>query len=101
MRLTTVFIVACLIGAAYFAGQIVESAEQEVSLAPDKETTVTCYKWVENRSARVICPDSVYAPDSVVNITVKHCYEYEYAVDEPHPCYGGSEANETDQLTEN
>jgi hypothetical protein len=88
MKWTTAVIVFGLVVAAFFSGQIVESADQEVSLAPDRETTVTCYKWVENGTARVICPDTVYAPDSVVNITVKHCDEYEFVVDEPHPCYG-------------
>lgn len=86
MRLTTVLIVACLIGAAYFAGQIVKSANQEVSLEPDRESAVTCYKWVENGTARVQCPDTVYAPDSVINITVKECSEYQYSADEPHVC---------------
>lgn len=53
---------------------------------PEQEYNVTCYKWVENGTAQVICPDTVYAPNSVVNITVKECSEYRYASDEPHPC---------------
>jgi hypothetical protein len=86
MKPSTVLICVCLIVAAFFTGQIVEAANQEVSLEPNKETAVTCYKWVENGSAEVICPDTVYAPDSVVNITVNHCDEYQYANDEPHVC---------------
>jgi hypothetical protein len=53
---------------------------------PDEESQVTCYKWVENGTARVLCPDLVYSPDAVVNITVKPCSEYEYKIDEERPC---------------
>jgi len=53
---------------------------------PDTETNITCYKWTANGTAHVICPDKVYAPDSVVNITVKECSEYQYKIDEPRPC---------------
>jgi len=53
---------------------------------PDTETNVACYKWVENGTAHVQCPEKVYAPDSVVNITVKHCSEYQYKIDEQKPC---------------
>lgn len=53
---------------------------------PEQERNVTCYKWVENGTAMVTCPDRVYAPNSWVNITVKPCSEYEFASDEPHPC---------------
>ena len=53
---------------------------------PEQEYNVTCYKWVENGTAQVTCPDLVYSPDAVVNITVKPCSEYEYKIDEERPC---------------
>lgn len=53
---------------------------------PDEEIEVTCYKWVENGTAAVYCPNKVYAPDAVVNITVKECSEYVVQIDEPPPC---------------
>ena len=53
---------------------------------PDEELTVTCYKWVDNGSAAVYCPNKVYSPDAVVNITVEHCSEYEVQIDEVPPC---------------
>lgn len=86
MKKLTAVIVACLTVAAFFGGQIVESANQEASSMPDKEATVTCYKWADNGTAHVQCPDTVYAPNSVVDITVKECGEYQFVVDEPHPC---------------
>ena len=53
---------------------------------PDEEYQVTCYKWVENGTAQVACPDKVYAPESVVNITVKECKNYTAKIDEEPPC---------------
>jgi hypothetical protein len=89
MRPSTAAIFAALIAAAFLAGQATGPAGDTPTPAPDGETNVTCYLWSGNGTAAVMCPDKVYAPDSsIVNIAVIDCHEYEYAVDEPHPCYG-------------
>jgi len=83
------FILALAIGAAIVftgGGEFGVKTVEPSSEIPDQETNVTCYKWVENGTARVLCPQWVYAPNSRVNITVKPCSEYRYRIDEARPC---------------
>lgn len=76
-----------LIGVITGAISIIQGPDiPESTELPDQQTNIICYKWVENGTAKVHCPDTVYAPNSVVNITFKECGEYRYANDEPHPC---------------
>ena len=82
----TALIVGCLVVASFWAGQIAQSAAVTTPSPPERETAVTCYKWVENGTAQVQCPEQLYAPHSVVNITVKECREWQPVVDEPPPC---------------
>lgn len=85
-------LLACIavVGVASFSlGASLDSSVPDTPEWPDRETNVTCYKWVENGTAHVSCPSKVYAPESVVNITVKHCSEYEYRIDEQPPCKRG------------
>lgn len=66
---------------------------------PDEEYQVTCYKWVENGTAHVTCPEKVYAPNSWLNITVKNCSEWrpvysgEFQRDSPCESYQKSRTN--------
>lgn len=80
------FCIAFVGFSSFVLGGIAESNPAETPEWPDRETNVTCYKWVENGTAHVSCPSKVYAPESVVNITVKHCSDYEYRIDEQPPC---------------
>lgn len=57
-------------------------------LEPPDNVTLTCYKWVENGSARVQCPDTVGVGETTIRIDVKHCSDYRYRVDERRPCGG-------------
>ena len=68
---------------------IVPDVSPQPDTPPDEEMHVTCYKWADNGTAQVDCPDKVYAPDSVVNITVEHCDDYEVQIDETPPCERG------------
>lgn len=82
-------LLACIVVvgvSSFWLGTSVQSNVPDTPEWPDRETNVTCYKWVENGTAQVSCPSKVYAPESVVNITVKHCSEYEYRIDEQPPC---------------
>jgi hypothetical protein len=81
----TDFVLGLLVMAtALGAVHIWDSTAINTEPMPEEETNVTC--WVENDTARVICPDRIYAPNSVINISVKPCSEYQFASDEPHPC---------------
>lgn len=80
-------VAVALVGLITGAVSIIEEPDvPESTELPDQQYNVTCYKWVENGTAKVQCPDTVYAPNSVVNITVRECEEYRFMVDEPHPC---------------
>lgn len=83
--LRTLFVGLLALSGGYLLG-FSERPLLDASDDPTGEVQITCYKEVQNGTANVICPDTVYAPDSVVNITVKHCREYEYRIDEEHPC---------------
>lgn len=71
----------------WFLYQEIQSEVEDPFPEPEREMDVTCWKWIENGTAQVSCPEKVYAPDSVVNISVKDCANWT-------PRYGGEFAGE-------
>ena len=73
-RISTVTVIGGLLVLAFYAGMVYSDVNHALSGidVPNEEYNVTCYSWTENGSHNVYCPDRVYAPDSVINITVKN-----------------------------
>jgi hypothetical protein len=79
MKLSDTALLLCIGIALLTASWLWFSALEDVSRyeeTPNEEFNVTCYKWVNNGTAQVSCPSKVYAPDAVVNISVKNCSEW-------------------------
>jgi len=84
LEMVTVVLAVLTIGLAIT--QLPAATEQPFHQQPDGELNVICYKTVDNGTAKIRCPDEIYSPNKVINLTFKDCADYEYVNDEPHPC---------------